>query len=334
MAGLSNPWWRAKRGWYTTVKATGEQKPLGVRDPEDRAGAWAALQKLLAVAGELKLAECCQFGTVAEAVPKFLAERGATVEAKTIKGYAQHLAWLLAWAGSLAPTSVTAALLHSKAASVQTWGETHRANVLATCGAFLRWCGCAITLVLPQRGSRGPEGVIPPEVYQRMLYESRGDFRQLLRWMWETGCRPSEGTGLVAEAIDPATGTVRLKAHKTRRHGKTRLIYPAPAALAVLAEQVERYGTGLLFRGLKGRRLSLQAMTMRFERLSEKVGRRVCSYDFRHTWATRALKTGVPSAQVAAMLGTSVTMITRHYGHLEAEADLLRGQAERVSRGA
>jgi len=71
---------------------------------------------------------------------------------------------------------------------------------------------------------------------------------------------------------------------------------------------------------------------MRFERLSEKVGRKVCSYDFRHTWATRALKAGVPAAHVAAMLGHSSTaMVFKHYGHLGEEVELLRGHADRLS---
>jgi integrase len=74
-------------------------------------------------------------------------------------------------------------------------------------------------------------------------------------------------------------------------------------------------------------------MTMRFERLSEKVGHKVCSYNFRHTWATRALATGVPAAHVAAMLGhTSTAMVSKNYGHLTEEAELLKEQAERVAR--
>lgn len=107
----------------------------------------------------------------------------------------------------------------------------------------------------------------------------------------------------------------------------------AALALEVLKEQRDRHEKGLLFRGLRGKRLGLQALTMRFERLSEKVGRRVCSYDFRHTWSTRALKAGIPVAHVAAMLGHSSTaMVSRHYGHLSDEVPTLRDAADRVSK--
>jgi len=39
-------------------------------------------------------------------------------------------------------------------------------------------------------------------------------------------------------------------------------------------------------------------------------------YDLRHTYATFALRAGVPVFAVSRFIGSSIAMIDRHYGHL------------------
>jgi integrase len=41
-------------------------------------------------------------------------------------------------------------------------------------------------------------------------------------------------------------------------------------------------------------------------------------YRLRHTFASEALAAGVPPFDVAKMMGTSLQMLDRHYGHLVA----------------
>ena len=43
-------------------------------------------------------------------------------------------------------------------------------------------------------------------------------------------------------------------------------------------------------------------------------------YDLRHTYATFALRAGVPVFAVSRFLGSSIAMIDRHYGHLARAA--------------
>jgi integrase len=315
-----------------------QQIPLGVTDPADQAAAWAKLHEMMKAAAREAVAEAqpakpvVRTGAIPALVREFLAARSPCVEPGTLKSYGQHLGWLAAAFPDEAPAGIDPAELARAAARVATWGDTHRANVLATCGAFLRWCGREVDIPLPPKASRGADSVIPEAVYLRCLRETTGDFHQLLRFLWLTGCRPGEATALTAEAVGWDSGTIKVKEHKTRKKGKTRVIYLADEALQLLREQRKAHDAGLLFRGMRERKFSLQAMTMRFERLSEKVGRTVTSYMFRHTWATRALAAGVPAAQVAAMLGhTSTAMVFKHYAHLCEEAGLLRQQAERVA---
>jgi integrase len=46
----------------------------------------------------------------------------------------------------------------------------------------------------------------------------------------------------------------------------------------------------------------------------------VCLYTFRHCFITDALLGGMPTLEVARLVGTSVAMIEKHYGHLVASA--------------
>ena len=54
------------------------------------------------------------------------------------------------------------------------------------------------------------------------------------------------------------------------------------------------------------------------ERAELPVG--VCLYTLRHSWITQAITDGMSVLTVAKLVGTSVTMIDKHYGKLAPEA--------------
>ena len=333
MARTARPWYRKSRGvWMATID--GVQTPLGVVDPTDEGGAWIALRKLVQESVREAIAPTAKVtaGTIQSLIPGFLESKKADVNAATLKGYAKYLAWLSKHWGERTVEQLDLVLVRAQSAAEE-WGDTHRSNTLYNVNTFLRWCGRDEPIPLPQRESRGGDSVIPEETHRRIVNETTGDFRQLCRFLWLTGCRPTEATSLTAPAVDVESGTITLKKHKTRHKGKTRILYLCKEAIEILADQRAKYaGEGFLFRGLRGKPLSLQAMTMRFQRISEKVGRTVTSYMYRHTWATRALSAGIPDTQVAAMLGHSSTaMIHKHYSHVSENARLLKGVAEKVA---
>jgi integrase len=332
MAGNVRPWYRIQRQqWYATVNS--KQVPLGVSDPRDESGAWAALRSLVsqAVSEAIKPPNNFKPGTIAELVEPWLKVR-TEANANTLKAYAKHLKWLCKLVGTktVAEVDVPAIVMQSKA---EGWSDSHRCNTLWCVMAFLRWCGRTETVVLPPKESRGPESLISEETHRRALYETRGDFRQLIAFLWLMGSRPGESTGLTFDLIDWENGTIRLKKHKTRHKGKVRILYLCAEATQILKDQAVKYkSAGLVFRGLRGRRFSLQSMTMRFQRLSENLGVQIRSYDYRHTWITRALTSGVPDTHVAAMAGTSAEMIRKHYNHIAQNARMLKEVVERIAQ--
>ena len=46
----------------------------------------------------------------------------------------------------------------------------------------------------------------------------------------------------------------------------------------------------------------------------------VCLYPLRHCFITETLLLGMPALEVARLVGASVVMIEKHYGHLVAKA--------------
>ncbi len=323
------PWFRRNRGWYVTLD--GNQIPLGVTDPRAAAQAWQALQSLLA----LKTHDPQGERTVAEAVPEFLRSIGHRVEPKTLKKYAAELAWLVARYGTGTISALDAAGIE-RHATAEGWSDSHRANVLYTVQGFVRWAGRKeFKLERPAKESRGADSVISADTYAAILRETTGDFHQYVRCLWATGARPGEVAGLTVEGIDWVNGYSVLKKHKTKRKGKVRTLHFGPEALRVLTEQKAKHTSGLLFRGADGKAFTARAIVGRFLRLSEKVGKSVSAYCFRHTYVTRALEAGISDAQVAALVGhASTAMIHRHYSHLTANARLLGDVAAKLDGAA
>lgn len=334
------PWYRtAARRWYVNIDGT--QTPLPVTDPGDEAGAWDALKRLVnkAIDERVEPRPKVRRERIAALVPEFLASLDDRDEPPTDRTKAQYGCQLMrfdALHGSTALINLCPKDVQ-RAAAQQGWSDSHRANYLWTAQAFMRWAGRGdFKLNRPAKESRGVEAVIPDDVYALILRETKGDFYQLMRLLWQAGTRVMESGGLTAEMVHWPSGTITLKQHKTKRHKARRVVYLTAEALEILKEQSDKYGgTGALFRGLLGQPLSMQAVMTRMIRLSARIGHHVTAGHFRHTFATRALARGVPDTHVAALLGhTSTRMVHQHYGHINGDARLLREAAERVNSAA
>lgn len=332
MPRKASPWYRCAAGrWYVTHN--GKQTPLPVTDPKDEAGAWDAFRALVSKAvAEAGQRPACRPEPVAELIASYLESIAHKIEPRTRRGYESYLRHFAARFGNVRPADIDPGAVE-KGAAAEAWSDSNRANYLWAVQAFLRWCGRSdLKLSRPAKDSRGAEAVVSPELHARVLRETTGDFHQYVRFLWATGCRPMEAARLEVGQVDWATGTVTLRRHKTKKKGKRRILYLTAEAIAILREQAERHKEGHLFRGLKGKPFSLQAVVSRFLRLSEKLGVSVCAYNYRHTFGTRALAAGLPDTHVAALMGhTSTRMLHQHYSHITADARLLREAAEKLA---
>ncbi len=145
-----------------------------------------------------------------------------------------------------------------------------------------------------------------------------------------TGLRPGEWIALERRDVDRGARVVhvrrsfsygRLKRAKTE--ASLRTVPLQEIALEALDRLPPRLETPLLFPSPRGGYLDLHNFRARAWKCAQLAAgidppRRI--YDLRHTFATFALRAGISTFDLCRYMGTSLTMIDRHYGHLACDA--------------
>jgi integrase len=341
---VEGPWYRQSKGtWYCT--ANGKSVSLGVRGAGSRKGAEAAWHRLMAGGEskpkpEAKPEPKAAALTVAALVSGFLSDAEGRISSEAFRGYRKFLRPFSAAFGDRPAESITAQEAEAFSRRPD-WSSTYQAQFLGTLQSAYRF-GVRKRLIggnpvqclrKPVKQSRGVKAVINEGDHRRLLAHAKPDTRDLLLLLWHTGARPGEITGLTAEQVKAsADGVIPLAEHKTAHKGKSRFLVLSGEALKIARRRAKAVGSGLLFRGQSGGRLTAQAVGCRLKKLCRKAGvRYFIPYGYRHTFATHALAAGVPDAQVAALLGhSSTTMLHRHYSHLTSQAAVLREALAKV----
>jgi integrase len=145
-----------------------------------------------------------------------------------------------------------------------------------------------------------------------------------------TGLRPSELFALEQRDVDRAAGVVQIRrayANGRVKHTKTRLSRRAVPlqgiALEALAQLRPREDSPVHFPNADGGHLDFRNFNRRHWKPVQKaagVDPLRDLYDLRHTYATFALRAGVPVFALSRFMGTSIAMIDLHYGHLAVDS--------------
>src|SRR6266498_2104273 len=145
-----------------------------------------------------------------------------------------------------------------------------------------------------------------------------------------TGLRPSELFALEQRDLDRAAGVVQIRrayANGRVKHTKTRLSRRAVPlqriALDALDQLQTRADSPVLFPNADGGHLDFRNFNRRHWKPVQKaagIDPLRDLYDLRHTYATFALRAGVPVFALSRFMGTSIAMIDLHYGHLAADS--------------
>jgi integrase len=140
-----------------------------------------------------------------------------------------------------------------------------------------------------------------------------------------TGLRPSEIFGLEQRDVDRQLGVVYIRracATGRLKHTKTRLstrAVPLQAKALEALDQLPASDNPILFPNMRGGRIDFRIFGRKHWRPAQsKAGIDPVRglYDLRHTYATFALRAGVPVFAVSRFMGTSIAMIDRYYGRL------------------
>jgi integrase len=139
----------------------------------------------------------------------------------------------------------------------------------------------------------------------------------LVPFVAATGLRPLEWARLERRDLDREARLLTVRGTKTS--GSSREVPLSGRALAALARTLARLDSPFLFPAAEGGPLNLNNFRRRLWKVAVEasgVATPARIYDLRATFASTALAGGVTIFELAKMMGTSVTMIERHYGTL------------------
>lgn len=141
----------------------------------------------------------------------------------------------------------------------------------------------------------------------------------ILRFILETGCRPSEGCHLQWDQVRLDLAACLLRQHKTVGEGKSRTIYLTPAAQEILEAIPNR--TGYVFRNREGKPYTPAGLRSILRKLGIKG-----AYSLRHSRAQTMREQGFQLDEVAAQLGHASVRTTQIYAQVRSD------QARQVAR--
>ncbi|MCI0351203.1 MAG: tyrosine-type recombinase/integrase [Acidobacteriales bacterium] len=205
--------------------------------------------------------------------------------------------------------------------------------------AVKRLCnwGCDERLILssPIRGFKKPpagrrERYVTPTNYAaclRAVSQSQrahlaGPIRDIIKFLWHTGCRPQELRVIEADWVRGRK--IVMPREQSKGKIRARVIYLDSMAAGIVNRLSKQYPTGPIFRNTDGKLWKRHALTLTIRRIGERAGiKGLCPYMFRHGFVTRYLEKGTDVATLAALSGNSPRMILDVYSHVAANEDRL-----------
>jgi integrase len=182
---------------------------------------------------------------------------------------------------------------------------------------------------MPKAGRR--TAIVTPDQFNELLtHASDQRFKDLLVFLWETGARPQEALRLEARHVDGKRCIFPKEESKGKE--RERVIFLTPTAQVIVDRLVNENPDGRLFRNAKGDPWHRNNVACRFARMKKRIGRKLCLYNLRHSYCTRALKNGVDPITLAELMGhSSAEMIMRVYQHVSKDVDHMVAAAEKAT---
>ena len=158
------------------------------------------------------------------------------------------------------------------------------------------------------------------EDYEQILGLVKPDdpFRDLLLFVWASGCRPQEVRHIERRHVSLERKRIVFPAEESKGKRTERIIRLNTVALEIITRLMETIQDGKLFRNSRGQAWTKFAICNRFDRISKITGKRMFCYAMRHSFGTRKLIQGHDCITVAALMGhTDGSMLSKIYSHVE-----------------
>lgn len=334
MPRIPKPWFREERQAYF-VKIRKVCHNLG----PDKEEATRRFHELMAAPPTAPVSrETPSVGiSVAELLDKFLCWCEQHRSKRSLEWYGGHLQSFckaIKFATTLTPTALKSHHLqdwvdqpaHAK------WGANQKRGAIIAVQRPFNW---AVKLGYidknPVAGVEKPsptrrEEFINPMDFQEMISEidEGNPFRDLLMFMWETGCRPQEARHLEARHFNRTLGRFEIPPLEAKGKKRWRIIRLTATALAI-AERRMKDGATKIFSNGSGTPWTAGSINCRFQRLKKRTGLAHCAYEIRHSFANRLLVSGIDHLTVAELMGhADGKMLAMTYQHLDQSNEHLQ----------
>lgn len=225
------------------------------------------------------------------------------------------------------------------------WNQTYQNMAVRTLICALNWakkqglisrhCLDAKGVIKTKKRSRGEEAYVPQTVYDKLIVAVNANFRELLEVIRHTGCRPAEAYNIEARYYRPADKIVVYPGHpkpgefewkNAAKTGKDRVIYLDDKLVEIVERRIKLHPEGPIFQTTRKLRWGNEAVSTELRWYADKLKLATAptAYGLRHSFATDWLLQGGSIKVLADLMGTSVAMIEKHYGHLQVDKAKMR----------
>jgi len=316
MARTPKPWLRSRdQCWYVNLDGRRIKLSDNKKDAHD------LFHQIMAERAGRSVSRQLEFHTVEDIFEAFLEWCETNRKKSTYDGYVTFLSSFAKKHGSFSALSITPNHL------VQ-WAKGSRGKQVAVKAAYSWAEKTGMIEKNPVRGLQIPaskrrEVVIELDDFKRILKATPNrQFRRLLRFCWEVGCRPQEAVMINIKDFDRKNSRVIFRVKDSKGNRSARVVYLTRKAVKMLDR-----GPFLNTRGVPW---TSNAVQQTFKRMEKSLGFKFRLYDWRHSFVTRKLKAGVDPVTLATLVGHSSTnMIAKVYAHLSGDPEFLRKQLEK-----
>lgn len=333
MARPSKPYyWANKKAWFCTIKGT--RYRLG----DEEEAAKKEFHRLMSLDEPVVANSATSEPLAVELLDKFLVWTQANRSEGTYDWYQKHIQSFI---DSLPNQRITAEALkphHVTEWCKKEWSASYTRGAMIAVQRAFRWSVAqgyiekspVATLEKPSAERRDN---CPTEAdYQEMLKYAKGDFRDLVEFVWATGCRPHEAAILERRHFKGDRFEFPVKESKGKK--RNRVIYLTDKAKAIVQKRLDHVGDSndMIFTNRNGRPWTRHAIDCGFKRIAKKTKKKFSLVDLRHGWATKMLEAGMDHVTLAAAMGhTSAAMVCKHYAHVGQNSDRLLKEVKKYA---
>lgn len=340
MSRSAKPWFCSRTGWWK-VWSNGKKVPLA----KGRSNLKAAKQALfdLQVAAKFNPPPDSSHQTVLSVIERYIEVAFPNLGAETRKlrlGYLQSFAELHGWRR----------VADCRRDHMEEWINKHpewvsawtKRDAVTAVQAVFNWAKPKLVKENPFEGYRQSRGLhrrdMTREEFQTILRTTGGHwlkrptpgarFRQVLIFLWRTGCRPKEAAELCWSNVDLDHGVIVLNRHKTVRTQKQpepRIIPLDPVVLRLLRFIRKRDEGERVFQTHRRTPWNRYSLGRRILRARQAAGLPddVKLYGLRHAFGTRGIIAGCDIKTLSVLMGHTDTKMTEHYTHVAGKRDFL-----------